>query len=62
MEPLYGWTLSYLWGFLLLGTTYGLFLRACFGAGRRAGLHPAVTPPKVCAREGGRQAPGGRRG
>ncbi|KAG2446293.1 hypothetical protein HXX76_000882 [Chlamydomonas incerta] len=46
VEPLYGWTLSYLWGFLLLGTTYGLFLRACFGAGRRAGLHPAVTPPK----------------
>ncbi|KAG2492512.1 hypothetical protein HYH03_009177 [Edaphochlamys debaryana] len=46
VEPLYGWILSYEWGFLLLGLTYGLYLRSVYRAGRRAGHHPAVHAPK----------------
>ncbi|KXZ53851.1 hypothetical protein GPECTOR_6g769 [Gonium pectorale] len=46
VDPLYGWILSYEWGFLLLGLTYGAFLRSCYRAGRRAGHHPAVQAPK----------------
>ncbi|PNH01302.1 putative glucuronosyltransferase [Tetrabaena socialis] len=51
VDPLYGWTLSYEWGFMLLALLYGSFLRACFKAGRRAGHHPAIQPPKASAHQ-----------
>ncbi len=54
VSPVAGWVLSYEWGFLLLGLSYGAFLRACYRAGRRAGHHPALQLPKVRARAAGR--------
>ncbi|GFR51783.1 hypothetical protein Agub_g14240, partial [Astrephomene gubernaculifera] len=49
VDPLYGWILSYEWGFMLLGLSYGAYLRSCFLAGKRAGHHPAVQLPKAYA-------------
>lgn len=47
VSPVYGWVLSYEWGFMLLGLLYGSYLRACYRWGRRAGHHAALQVPKV---------------
>ncbi|GIL91396.1 hypothetical protein Vretifemale_19012 [Volvox reticuliferus] len=47
VDPVYGWILSYEWGFMLLGLTYGSFLRTCYRWGRRAGHHAALQVPKL---------------
>lgn len=46
VDPLYGWILSYEWGFMFLAAGYGAFLCHCYRSGRRAGHHPAL-PHKV---------------
>ncbi|GIL59457.1 hypothetical protein Vafri_14145 [Volvox africanus] len=50
VDPVYGWILSYEWGFMLLGLMYGGFLRTCYRWGRRAGHHAALqlhSPPPL---------------